>query len=117
MQNFGDKLVEEMERPELRLIFKESRDYATGRMKYQADLDDGTGLGATLIGPTFDKSLVEPIVLAVNTRTDLLLSMDRIACALADVTTSKDFDLGNAKKYLDHLYREAKHAITQAGGI
>lgn len=58
--------------PMPKLIFKESLHYATDRKVYQADLDDGTGLGATMIGPSFDRSLIEPIVLAVNAHEELL---------------------------------------------
>ena len=51
-------------------------------------------------------------LLALNQ--ELVDTLDRIACALADLTTSKDFNCGNTKTYLENMYKDAKEALKHA---
>lgn len=42
-------------------------------------------------------------------------ALDKAACAVADMSTSKDFDRGNLKQYLDNTYKDLKAALSDVG--
>src|SRR5688500_9388762 len=63
--------------PTLKLILKQDHDHAFGRDYWTVNLDDGTGLGAQLM-KTFDQSIADGIVRAVNSHDELVTMLKRV---------------------------------------
>lgn len=70
------------------------------------------GLNETLSGATTKiEKLESKIEKLESEKKRLREALDTIACKLADVSTSKDFTIGNARTYLNTMYIEAKSAL------
>jgi hypothetical protein len=96
-----------------------------GRLRMVADLDSVQIWCANGLGGSYPENRAngELIVEAVNAydslralNEELIRSLDKTSCAIADMTMSKDFDCGNIRQYLNNTYKEIKETLRRARG-